>query len=1044
MADRGGRGRGGGGRGDRGGFRGDRGGGGRGGGDRGGFRGGSDRGGGGYRGGGDRGGGFRGDRGGGGYRGGGGGGRGGYSDEVSVFKHPSGAPATLVDAEATNVENKYMANTKGIMALGSASVKDHFPARPGYGTLGKAITVFANYFKVTVPKDMAVTRYNIEFLPEAKGRKLGRLFELLLEMPEFAGDITTDMKSMVISKQALQIPDGWTTEIKYRADGEDEPLERASTYTVRAVAPISVSVADFQKHLCEVNPGPKFELRSDFIQVLNIIFNHHPQAQDDLVTAGRNPFFALSRQQTNAHNITVLGGGLESLRGFYQSVRPATGGLLLNVNVSHGVFLQPDRLDVLFPKLGSGDKTILGKKLKLIRVRLTHLPPKKDKKSGKEIWRVKTIFGLARPHDGRGEEHPPQVRGLGAGPKEVKFWLANRAPAKDAKPAAKGKKQAVRPDGYITVFDYFQSAYPKIQLSERNSVVNVGNGDHPIYLPAEVCLVLPGQNIKRRLSPEQTQSMIKFACRGPEQNALSIVGDGRDVLGLEYKAARFDLAVSQSLITINARILPSPGIKYKTPQNKEKTLDVRGGSWNMANIKFHTGSNLGVWTCLIFQMETFRGSLMGATRRRIEPTIKKFQSFLNVSGINAAGLIPGPPPPEIILREGDEVGNNGKIEAAFRTLFMSRVKDQPEANKLRFVLCIIPMNNVGLYNSIKTVGDTKAGIHTICCVSDKIMKDQRQDQYFGNVSLKLNLKAGGINQTLEPTKLGIVSEGKTMVVGLDVTHPSPGSKDSAPSVAAIVASVDKFLGQWPSDFRIQESRKEMITGLEGLFLSRLSLWQSKNKALPENIIIYRDGVSEGQYQLLLDNELPLIRNACRQKYPASDTKKGLPKISIIVCGKRHHTRFYPTTLTDADRKGNCQPGTIVDRGVTEVRFWDFFIQSHACIQGTARPGHYYVVLDEIFRGRPNKPGHQNAADALQELTHNMCHLFGRATKAVSLCPPAYYADLLCTRLRCYLSDQFDPNDASATASVASGATGATNPMPELKIAPSLANSMFYI
>jgi eukaryotic translation initiation factor 2C len=71
----------------------------------------------------------------------------------------------------------------------------------------------------------------------------------------------------------------------------------------------------------------------------------------------------------------------------------------------------------------------------------------------------------------------------------------------------------------------------------------------------------------------------------------------------------------------------------------------------------------------------------------------------------------------------------------------------------------------------------------------------------------------------------------------------------------------------------------------------------------------------------------------------------------------------------------------------------------------------------------------------------MCHLFGRATKAVSLCPPAYYADLLCTRLRCYLSDQFDPADTSATPSIASGATPQTF---EVKIAENIQDSMFYI
>jgi hypothetical protein len=40
------------------------------------------------------------------------------------------------------------------------------------------------------------------------------------------------------------------------------------------------------------------------------------------------------------------------------------------------------------------------------------------------------------------------------------------------------------------------------------------------------------------------------------------------------------------------------------------------------------------------------------------------------------------------------------------------------------------------------------------------------------MSLKFNLKAGGTNQTLDPAKRGVITEGKTMVVGIDVTYPS--------------------------------------------------------------------------------------------------------------------------------------------------------------------------------------------------------------------------------------------------------------------------------
>ena len=64
-------------------------------------------------------------------------------------------------------------------------------------------------------------------------------------------------------------------------------------------------------------------------------------------------------------------------------------------------------------------------------------------------------------------------------------------------------------------------------------VVNVGNRENPSYLPAEVCDVLPAQTIKRRLSPDQSQKMIEFACRKPYENAQHIITDGRAILGLD-------------------------------------------------------------------------------------------------------------------------------------------------------------------------------------------------------------------------------------------------------------------------------------------------------------------------------------------------------------------------------------------------------------------------------------------------------------------------------------------------------------------------------
>jgi hypothetical protein len=356
------------------------------------------------------------------------------------------------------------------------------------------------------------------------------------------------------------------------------------------------------------------------------------------------------------------------------------------------------------------------------------------------------------------------------------------------------------------------------------------------------------------------------------------------------------------------------------------------------------------------------------------------------------------------------------------------------------ILIIIPEhNNSHIYNTIKQTCDIQEGVLCQCVVDSKFAKQQMQ--YFVNVGLKINLKLGGNNQGIPMSNFGSISPDKTMFVGLDVTHPSPGSTATAPSVVGIVSSIDSALGQWPAAIRVQEARKEMISDLSELFKGRLDLWRTRNKSLPTNVVIYRDGVSEGQYQKVLDEELPAIRQAISEVYAPTDVKNGSPKLAIIIVGKRHHTRFYPTKNEDADEKtGNLKNGLVVDRGVTNYGNWDFFLQAHTPLHGTAKPAHYYVVYDDLFRKLAPNKGSTSAADALEKITHGLCYLFGRATTAVSVCPPAYYADLVCERARCYLADQFAP---SSSPSIGSGSTG-THSSTDIKLHPAVKDKMFYI
>ena len=93
------------------------------------------------------------------------------------------------------------------------------------------------------------------------------------------------------------------------------------------------------------------------------------------------------------------------------------------------------------------------------------------------------------------------------------------------------------------------------------------------------------------------------------------------------------------------------------------------------------------------------------------------------------------------------------------------------------------------------------------------------------------------------------------------------------------------------------SGQEMIDNLDEMFASRLRLWQAKNKVLPENILIYRDGVSEGQYQTVLGVELGPDSKGLRETGPCPRHKE---RPSVYLNHRRRQAPPY-AVLSDESR-----------------------------------------------------------------------------------------------------------------------------------------------
>ncbi|TGO14137.1 hypothetical protein BTUL_0057g00030 [Botrytis tulipae] len=290
-----------------------------------------------------------------------------------------------------------------------------------------------------------------------------------------------------------------------------------------------------------------------------------------------------------------------------------------------------------------------------------------------------------------------------------------------------------------------------------------------------------------------------------------------------------------------------------------------------------------------------------------------------------------------------------------------------------------------LYSDVKWWGDCVSGIPTVCVSRDGVDRGARPDLgLMANIALKINFKLGGINHRITNLPL----RDRTMIMGADVTHVGKGQDDACPSQAGVVATRDSNYVHYLASARLQPHNTEFIEDLQGMVEERLEAYYQYNGYLPAHILFYRDGVGEAQYGMVLEEELPQIRAACANL--VARHKGGTPMITLLVVGKRHHARFFPDNNKMPNR--NLPSGTVVDRGVIDPNRTNFYLQSHDSGLGTARTGHYVLIVDETGYG----------LGPLETITNLICFTGSRATKGLSVCTPAKYADILCTRLRCYM------------------------------------------
>lgn len=315
--------------------------------------------------------------------------------------------------------------------------------------------------------------------------------------------------------------------------------------------------------------------------------------------------------------------------------------------------------------------------------------------------------------------------------------------------------------------------------------------------------------------------------------------------------------------------------------------------------------------------------------------------------------------------------------------------DEVSLKSVELVVIILGDKRSNHYNTIKRYADIELGLITQCVA---IPVAKYGDATIGsNIMRKIKAKLGFVDKAMPPAINGFNCK-DALVMGADVSHHGPN--DLSPSVAAIVASIDDGASSYVAVISPQEKtngnkRVEIIQNMETMVKELFVRYKGKNGGKePKDILFYRDGVSEGEFQRVHREELGHLKSACGKAFECK------PRITFVTVQKRHRTRFC---LADKPSR-NVPPGTVVDTTITQHEKREFFLCSHTPVRGTARPAHYRLIRDDD----DDKDVDVIEFDTLQKITFSLCHMYARCQTPVSIPAPVYYAHLAAARASCYM------------------------------------------
>jgi hypothetical protein len=590
-----------------------------------------------------------------------------------------------------------------IVKAAASRTVEGLPSRNGYGTLGTVIKLRTNSFPISLtPEKVPWYRYLIEITPTpSKPKRRAIITQMIKDADNLLANKhrATDYASILIVNEKLPNAEvkvllRQSPSVPVSSDNSPHAVEVAkrNTYSVKITYQDQFSLHHLIEWLQSPSASAEYIARTDVIQLINIILCQGPNDFANIKCVGQNKFYPDDDHPDP--EIGPLSGGLQALRGFYASVRPATHRLLLNLNVTAGAFYKP---------------------VSLLQLWDLHQPLRGGSPRTNDQW--KQIASFCRQLKFRtmyAKDKQPRDKNFVGFCAKPPYGNANQVKIKCNGPGGTGQERE------NTVAEFFKQEY-NIQLKyPQLPVVNVANQQNQSWIPPELAVrVLPGQAYNRLLSGNDTSDMLKFAARPPFENAESLagpagaVGKGLRIFRLAHPSgdmqangvAKSGFRVATHMITIPGRVLEAPTVQYG--DGPKGRVNPRNGSWNSAEKRFHTPGSFVKW-----QIVAINGSLHGGH----QDVAMRFANHLKGCGLNMGPLSKLG---MMDLRDMRDPRNRDYNDEVIRRNF-----ETAQQNGCSIQLVVLPDQDKWLYARIKYWADVVCGVGTVCCVVCKFLKEQ--------------------------------------------------------------------------------------------------------------------------------------------------------------------------------------------------------------------------------------------------------------------------------------------------------------------------------